>query len=448
MDLSLVPDQNSWTLRNTTAYRRISIALFLAGFASFSLLYCVQPLLPAFAKDFHVGAAESSLALSLTTGFLAIAVLCAGAGSEMLGRRGLMFASICGAAILNLADAVMPTWHALLIARALEGFVLGGVPAVAMAYLSEEIHPRELGLSMGLYIGGNAFGGMFGRVGIGALTQYASWRAALGIMGAVDLVAAIGFIALLPVSRNFKRRPGLAPRYHLSGRYGHLRRSGLPLLFLIGCLLMGAFVTVYNYAGFRLAASPYNLSLDPNQPHFRSLFACHGSMPGRRRVGGPPWPRAGSCRRHCDCTIGAAATSLQNLDGIIAGVAILTIGFFVAHSVASGWVGHMAVSAKGHAASLYLLAYYLGSSIMGSVGGWFWTAGRWPAVVAFAGALLLLALVAALRVRSLQTPEQNAVPASTKDRVRLRELVPGFASAAGCAGRTGPSRLGNRRRSA
>ena len=59
----------------------------MAGFATFSLLYCVQPLLPAFAQDFRVSPAESSLALSLSTGFLAVAILGASAVSEVLGRR-------------------------------------------------------------------------------------------------------------------------------------------------------------------------------------------------------------------------------------------------------------------------------------------------------------------------------------------------------------------------
>ena len=138
-----------WTERGSSAYRRISLAFFLSGFATFSLIYCVQPLLPAFAKEFHVSAAESSLPLSLTTGFLAIAILCAGAGSEVLGRRGVMFASMAGASVLNIADAVMPNWHALLVARAAEGFVLGGVPAVAMAYLAEEIIRAVLGSRWG-----------------------------------------------------------------------------------------------------------------------------------------------------------------------------------------------------------------------------------------------------------------------------------------------------------
>src|SRR5580698_9529314 len=83
--------------RGSGAYRRISLALFMAGFATFSLLYCVQPLLPTFSADFHVGPAESSLALSLSTGFLALAILGAAALSERVGRRGLMLTSMFAA---------------------------------------------------------------------------------------------------------------------------------------------------------------------------------------------------------------------------------------------------------------------------------------------------------------------------------------------------------------
>jgi MFS transporter, YNFM family, putative membrane transport protein len=59
-------------VRGTPEYRRASLALFLGGFATFSLLYCVQPLLPEFAAEFGVSAAQSSLALSLSTGLLAL----------------------------------------------------------------------------------------------------------------------------------------------------------------------------------------------------------------------------------------------------------------------------------------------------------------------------------------------------------------------------------------
>jgi YNFM family putative membrane transporter len=129
--------------------RRINLALFLAGFGTFSLLYCVQPLLPLLAEEFGVGAGQASLAVSLATGLLAISIFCAGALSESWGRKGLMFASLCAASVLNLLGAAAPSWGDLLLLRALEGIALGGVPAIAMAYLAEETEPEGLGLAMG-----------------------------------------------------------------------------------------------------------------------------------------------------------------------------------------------------------------------------------------------------------------------------------------------------------
>ena len=385
-----------YTEPGSPEYRRISLALFLAGYATFSLIYCVQPLLPELARDFAVSPAESSLALSLATGFLAFAILLAGAVSEAFGRKQLMFASMCGASLLNLIAPVLSDWHAFLGVRALEGLILGGVPAVAMAYLAEEMHPRGLGTTMGIYISGTALGGMSGRVVIGLLTDMVGWHLALGAMGALGLAAAIGFAVLLPPSRNFVRRPGFQLRYHIRAWEQHLRHPGLPFVFLIGAFAMGCFVTIYNYAGFRLSEAPFNLS----QGQISLIFVVYlcgmvtSSIAGAMsdRVGRGPVLLGGIVIAGA----GVAITLLSSLWGMIGGIMVLTSGFFVAHSVASGWVGRMAKQSKGHASSLYLLAYYLGSSIMGSVGGWFWSHGGWNAVAGFAGTLLVGAAICGL----------------------------------------------------
>jgi YNFM family putative membrane transporter len=385
--------------RASRAYRSVSLALFAAGFATFSLLYAVQPLLPAFARDFDVSPAESSLALSLTTGFLAVAILVAGAASESVGRRGLMFCCICAAALLGIAAGLAPDWPLLLLARAAEGIALAGVPAVAMAYLGEEVHPGGLGQAMGLFIAGNAFGGMMGRVGVGILAAWTSWRVALAALGVLDLGIAAAFLVLLPPSRNFVRRPKLDLAFHLNAWRGHLANGGLRLLLLLGFLVMGTFVTVYNYAGFRLQAPPYDLSQGQSSAIFVVyLFGMAASWAGGAvadRLGRGPVLIAGSILS----LVGLGLTLVGPLAGVVGGIVLLTIGFFIAHSVASGWVGPMASGAKAHAASLYLLAYYLGASVLGSAGGWFWGAFGWPGVAAFTGALLAGALLAAVRLQ-------------------------------------------------
>jgi YNFM family putative membrane transporter len=383
-------------LRGTPAYRHASFALFLSGFSTFSLLYCVQPLMPVFAQDFGVSPAASSLSLSLSTGFLAFAIFCAAAVSESFGRRSLMFASLLGAALCTIACAIVPDWHLLLVIRALEGFLLGGVPAVAMAYLSEEIDPRDLGASMGLYIAGNAFGGMAGRVVTGTLAEYFSWRPALAAIGVLGLLAALGFFMLLPASRNFMPRKGFNARFHLKAWTGHIQNPALPFLFAIAFLVMGAFVTIYNYAGFRLVQTPFNL----NQTELGLIFTVYLFGIAASWAAGLLGDRFGHFAvlpvGIVMAAAGVAITLSSSLPLIILGIVFLTSGFFMAHSVASALVGRLALGTKGHASSLYLLAYYIGSSVAGSAGGYFWGADGWGAVVAFTFALLAAALIAAL----------------------------------------------------
>ncbi len=288
----------SGVARGTAAYRRISIALFLAGFSTFSLLYCVQPLLPVFTAAFGVSPAVSSLSLSLSTGFLALAILGAAAVSEGLGRRGLMFASMTLAAAFERRRV-----DGAELARAAGGPRAGGIRAgaacrrVAMTYLAEEMHPRGLGYAMGLYVAGTAFGGMIGRVGTGMLADYVSWRFALAAIGVAGLASAAGFVLLLPASRNFVRRRGFDAHYHLGAWSGHLRHSALALLFAVGFLVMGAFVTVYNYAGFRLMAPPYGL----DQTELGLIFTVYlfgiAASSAAGGLGGPDRPPPGAAGR-------------------------------------------------------------------------------------------------------------------------------------------------------
>jgi YNFM family putative membrane transporter len=385
--------------RGSRAYWRASVALLFAGYATFSLLYCVQPLLPSFSDAFNVTPAQSSLSLSLTTAALALAIFVAGFVSEGWSRHKLMTLSLTVSAVLTLAVSVAPHWHQLLVLRFLEGLALGGVPAVAMAYLAEEVHPDGLGLAMGLYVGGTAIGGMAGRVITGVVADLFSWRVAIATIGVLGLLSMLAFRALLPPSRHFVPRRGLGFAHHRAALLKQFTRPGLPLLFLLGFVLMGSFVTLYNYIGYRLLAPPYRL----NQTEIGAIFIVY--LTG---VVASPWSgrMADTFGRARVLTaslllmmLGLALTMLHPLAAIATGIACVTFGFFAGHSVASGWVGRLAKDAKGQAAALYLLAYYLGSSVIGSYGGHLWAGHGWNGVVALVGMLLVIGLLAATRLR-------------------------------------------------
>jgi YNFM family putative membrane transporter len=387
----------------SSIYLRANVALFAAGFGTFSLLYCVQPLMPVFSVDFGVSPVASSLSLSLTTGVLAITIFVTGFMSESWNRKMLISICLSVASVLTFAAALSPSWIGLLAARFLLGIALGGVPALAMAYLAEEVGGAGFGLAMGIYVGGTALGSMSGRVITGVVAGLWSWRTAIGT------AAMLGLWVLLPPSAQFTPRRGLGFRGRAATM--NVRGAGLPWLFLTAFLLMGSFVTIYNYSSYRLVAPPYQLT----QTAIGAIFLLY--LLGT--VASPLFGRlADQFGRSPILAISVLLmlsrlllTMPQSLSIIMCGMALLTFGFFGGHSVASGWVGHLAPTAKGQATSLYLLAYYLGASVVGSYGGRFWARGGWDGVVTLVALLLVVAFVVALRLALLQTPDASPIVA-------------------------------------
>lgn len=149
----------SYIQRGTRTFKMVNLALFAGGFCTFAILWGTQPLLPDLAKEFHISPAVSSLSLSSTTIALSISLLVAGSLSEVFGRKSLMGISLFASSILAILTAFTPNFHLLILSRVLQGITLAGLPAVAMAYLGEEIEPRSLGMAMGLYISGNSSAG-------------------------------------------------------------------------------------------------------------------------------------------------------------------------------------------------------------------------------------------------------------------------------------------------
>lgn len=376
------------------------MALFAAGFATFALLYSVQPLLPVFARDFDVHAAASSLVLSLTTLTLAGAMLVASSLSEAWGRKRVMVISLFASAGLTLLSAAAPSWHALLASRALLGVTLSGLPAVAMGYLSEEVEPADLGRAAGLLIAGNACGGMAGRFLGGVLVDHFTWRAAFAGVGSLSLLVAVGFAWALPESRHFVPQP-LAAGQLAASLGSHLRDPGLRWLFTLSFLLMGAFVTAYNYLGFRLQAPPFGLSQSASAAVFSvylvgiAASAWFGDLAGKLGRRRTQWVPVAAM------LAGVGMTLSGRLWVVVLGLATLTGGFFGGHSVASGWVGRRARGGKAQAAALYLCFYYAGASAVGSLGGLGWAHAGWPGVAAMVGAAVAAALIVSVRLAFL-----------------------------------------------
>jgi YNFM family putative membrane transporter len=379
----------SYIEKGTKEYNRASIALFLGGFVTFATLYTTQPLLPIFSKEFHVSAPTASLTLSLSTGALALVLLVAAALSDRIGRKQIMVCSMFLTAIIGFLTAFSPNFITLVILRSVLGIVIAGVPSIAMTYVGEEFAPRGLGQIMGLYISGTSIGGMAGRIITGILTDLFTWRIALAAIGALTIILSIVFWRILPAPQHSVKR-AVGWKSVLSAYKMHLANKKLMMLIMLSFVLMGSFVMLYNYIGFLLVEPPYDLS----QTLIGCIFIVYvaGTISsvymGRKA---DQYGRSFILKLSLGIMIsGAIMTLIPSLILKIIGISVFTFGFFASHSIASAWVGHDAKHNKAHASSLYLLFYYLGSSLVGSFGGFFWMHFHWIGIIFLITILLII----------------------------------------------------------
>jgi len=377
--------------KNTKEFRNSSIALFLGAFNTFAILYSTQPIFTNLADEFNLSPASASLSLSAASMTLAISLLLVGSISEVYGRKPIMSASIILSSILAILTAFVTNYQSLLTIRVLQGFTSAGLPAIAMAYISEEFDPKSIGVVMGMYISGNTVGGMAGRLIIGTLTNIFNWRLALGCIGIVGLTNSIIFFKLLPNSKNFVPRK-LEIVSLIKSLINHIRNPKLLCLYGMGFLLMGSFVSLYNYIGFELIAPPYNLN--PTLVSFIFVLYLVGTFSStflsKKSVA---HGRFKIIRLSMICMlIGASTTLGESLLLKILGIGILTFGYFGCHSIISAWVGRIATHDMAQASSLYLFFYYGGSSVGGTTSGIFFESHGWGGVISLIVCFVSIAL--------------------------------------------------------
>ena len=372
-------------------FRRLNLAISLAGLAGFGLLYATQPVLPELSAEFDVPAAAASLSVSATTGALALLVVPATLLGLRLGRVRLIRGGLLAAVLLTFLAALAPTFPLLVALRGLGGAALACAVAVAMGHVAAEVHPRGLAAAMGLYVAGNSLGGVGGRLVTAGLTDLVSWRWAVGGLAAVALLATLAAWWLLP-----EPVPSAAEHAGAERGFGPLLRDpAVVAVLVVPFVLMGGFVATFNYLTYRLVAPPFGLPASVVGLVFVSYLsgsassAAAGSLAGR--VGRGPVLLGALVV----LAAGLALTLPDTLPTLVVGLVLLTAGFFAAHAVASGWAPVVGSASPSRASGLYVTSYYAGSSVLGALAGLGWDAAGWPAVAASVGGLVAVAALAA-----------------------------------------------------
>ncbi|WP_314171764.1 MFS transporter [Streptomyces winkii] len=379
---------------------RMRLALFAAGLATFALLYSTQALLPEISRDLHADPGLASWTVSGATIGLAVAVLPLAALSERFGRRRMLTVSMSVAVALALAVPLAPDLGTLIALRTLQGAAIAGVPASAMAYLADEVRGKHLVGATGLFVAGNSVGGMSGRILSGWVTEAWGWRIGLAAVAVASLLCVVAFRLLAPPARHFRPSP-LNARALTRTVSAHLHNPLLVRLYAIGLLFMVVFGGVYTVIGYRLVAASFGLS----QGLVGSVFVIYLVGAATSATAGKLNARLGR-RGLIYAGIVTASSGLllslaDSLVAVVAGLVLITAGFFAGHAVASGSVSHTATEGRAQASALYQMAYYTGSSLGGALGAAAFAAGGWEATVALTlGAMVLAAGVTYFGTRS------------------------------------------------
>lgn len=390
-----LPAGGSWDghRQGSCGYRRVLAALACAGVATFAQLYSLQGLLPLVSRELNVTAAQASLTVSAATVGLAVAVLPWSFVADRWGRVPTMGLAVILATIFGLLVPLSPNFGFLVVLRVLEGAALGGIPALAIAYLTEEVSARSAGAAAGAYVAGTTLGGLFGRLLAGPVADVAGWRIGTLAVSLCAAVAAVAFLLLAPRPQGFlpARTGGFGAV--LAKLLPQLQHSSLVALYAQAFLLMGAFVSVYNYLGFRLEAPPYLFPASAVALLFLAYLA--GTVSSRVvAILANRWGRRSVLLGSTTVmAIGLGITVASEVPIILIGLVLFTAGFFGAHSIASGWTGALASTGRAQASSLYNLSYYAGSSVVGWSSGLIFQHFGWTTM---AGALALLAALAAI----------------------------------------------------
>ncbi|WP_262484412.1 MFS transporter [Chryseobacterium sp. OV279] len=273
---------------------------------------------------------------------------------------------------------------------------------MALAYLTEEVHISVVALAISMYLSGNTIGGMSGRILATILAGEFGWRNAVLIIGIESLILGLVFWKLFPESKFFNPQ-----KTDYSLKVKQMRKfltdSYMLRLYCIAALLMGTFVSVYNYLTFRLEDQPFSLS------HFviafiflMYIFGVFGTMITSRLS--KRFSRnlilKGSVLFMFSGTLFLLS---ENIYVVIFGLGLFTLAFFAAHTMASQMTALHAKQGKSSATSIYWLFYYFGSSILGSGTGYILHAFSWTVFITVLLFSVGISFVLAARNRDLGT---------------------------------------------
>ncbi len=372
----------------------------LIAFLTLVDLFAAQAILPALVDRFQVSRATMGFAVNASTFGMAVSGLAIALFARNVDRRNGIWISLLVLAVPTLALSVTDDITTFALLRVAQGLCMSAAFTLTVAYLAEHFSPSMATGALAAYVTGNVASNFFGRIlsaavadTYGLSTNFVTF-AALNIAGAV-----LVFFALKKTERGMA--VSMTSATPAGAWRAHLAHPELRAAFAIGFLILFVFIGTYTYVNFQLTREPLSLSPMALGLVYLVFLPSMLTTPLAGRVASRVGPGGGIALTLMLAIAGLLALLSASLPLVLAGLALVAIGTFLAQAIATGHVSRTASHDRAVASGIYLASYYSGGLVGSLVLGQVYDRFGWQACVV----VLVAALsVAAGLARLLKAP--------------------------------------------
>lgn len=373
----------------------------LIAFLTLVDLFATQAILPSLVIKFGVSRATMGFAVNASTFGMAVAGIAVALFGRGIDRRNGIWISL---AILSIPTTLLSQTDSIVVfalLRVAQGVCMSTAFTLTMAYLAEHFSARQTTSALAAYVTGNVASNFFGRLMSAAVadifgisTNFLTF-AALNLLGAV-----LVWFTLQRTSAMMRAdaKGGLAS----TTWKGPLENAELRACFVIAFLILFVFIGTFTYVNFQLVAAPLSLSPMALGLVYFVFLPSMLTTPLAGRVAAGLGPRIGIGATLALAILGLLLLLTPRLPIVLAGMALVAIGTFLAQALATGHVSRTASRDRAAASGIYLASYYAGGLAGSLVIGQIYDRIGWTACVAVLAAVLAGAIVVA---RMLRTPK-------------------------------------------
>jgi YNFM family putative membrane transporter len=373
----------------------------LIAFLTLVDLFAAQAILPSLVQKFGVSRATMGFAVNASTFGMAIAGLVVALFGRDIDRRNGIWVSLALLAIPTTLLSMTDDITAFALLRVAQGLCMSTAFTLTVAYLAEHFSPGQATGALAAYVTGNVASNFFGRLMSAAVADTFGLSANFLIFAALNLAGAALVWLTLKRTERMMATGGAMPG--MQAWRDHLVDPQLRSAFAIGFLILFVFIGTFTYVNFQLTMAPLSLSAMSLGFVYFVFLPSMITTPLAGRVARHFGPKAGIALTLALAIVGLLALLATSLPIVLAGMALVAVGTFLAQAIATGHVGRAAKSDKAAASGIYLASYYAGGLAGSFVLGQVFDRLGWTACIVVLVAAMLAAIALA---RVLTVPER------------------------------------------